>query len=52
MVLHAGQAGWVGTDVEELTLHVSATSANATPMPACTDTPLASYAMAAWAVEP
>jgi hypothetical protein len=42
----------VGTDVEELTLHVSATSANATPMPACTDTPLASYAMAAWAVEP
>ncbi|MCX4241582.1 hypothetical protein [Paraliomyxa miuraensis] len=52
LVLHPYQEGMIGTPFPEQQMRVSVTSAHATPMPTCTDTPLASYAMAAWAVTP
>lgn len=52
LLLHPWQEGLVGTGIEELQYRVSVTSASATPMPTCTDQPLASYRVAGWAVEP
>lgn len=52
LVLHPYQEGTVGTPFEELWIRASVTAAHSFPMPTCTDMPLASYAMAAWAGTP
>jgi hypothetical protein len=50
--LHSGQAGNVGTDVQELAYGTYVTSALEIPMPTCSDTPLGDFRMTTWAIEP